>query len=105
MKTYLKNIIFREYNYINNSILSTMLQKDNNSKKILLRYHYRCGKLIANFVNKRFYNEQLKILNNNSGNLVYFNTKNTRNPNGRNSYDEEAIEIAKIIKDNGLDKK
>ena len=93
--------ISKEYNYINNSILSTMLQKDNNSKKILLRYHYRCGKLIANFVNKRFYNEQLKILNNNSGNLVYFNTKNTRNPNGRNSYDEEAIEIAKIIKDNG----
>ena len=35
-----------EYDYVHNSILSTMLRKDNNSKNILLRYHYRCGKKI-----------------------------------------------------------
>ena len=44
-----------EYDYVHNSILSTMLRKDNNSKNILLRYHYRCGRKIASFVNQRFY--------------------------------------------------
>ena len=38
-----------QYDYIHNSILSTMLKKDNNSKNILLSYHYRCGKKIIDF--------------------------------------------------------
>lgn len=89
-----------EYDYVHNSILSTMLKKDNNSKNILLRYHYRCGKKIANFVNQRFYEQQLKLLNDQSGDLVYYNVKNTYNPQFRNSFKEEAAQIAKIIKDN-----
>lgn len=92
--------VSEEYDYVHNSILSTMLKKDNNSKNILLRYHYRCGKKIANFVNQRFYEQQLKLLNENSGDLVYCNVKNTFNPSLRNSYKEEAIQIAKIIRDN-----
>lgn len=90
-----------EYDYVHNSILSTMLRKDNNSKNILLRYHYRCGKKIANFVNQRFYEQQLKLLNEKSGDLVYYSVKNTYNPNARNSYKEEAAQIAKIIINNG----
>ena len=93
--------INEEYDYVHNSILSTMLRKDNNSKNILLRYHYRCGQKIANFVNQRFYGKQLKLLNDNSGDLIYYDIKNTPNPNARNSYREEAYEIAKIIKKNG----
>ena len=89
-----------EYDYVHNSILSTMLRKDNNSKNILLRYHYRCGKKIANFVNQRFYEQQLKLLNNNTGELVYYNVKNAFNPDSRNSYKEEAYQIAKLIKNN-----
>lgn len=89
-----------EYDYLHNSILSTMLRKDNNSKNILLRYHYRCGKKIANFVNQRFYEQQLKLLNESSGDLVYYNVKNTYNPQSRNSFKEEAAQIAKMIKDN-----
>ena len=92
--------ISEEYDYVHNSILKTMLRKDNNSKNILLRYHYRCGKKIASFVNQRFYNQQLKLLNQNAGELTYYNVKNTFNPNARNAYREEAIQIAKIIKDN-----
>lgn len=95
-----KNGIKDEYNYVKNSILSTMLRKDNNSKSILLRYHYRCGAKIANFVNKRFYENQLKLLNKNPGSLIYLDVKNTRNPEYRNSYKEEAYAIAKIIKEN-----
>ena len=90
-----------EYDYVHNSILSTMLRKDNNSKNILLRYHYRCGQIIANFVNQRFYEQQLKLLNQKSGDLVYYNVKNTFDPNARNSYREEAEQIAKIILNNG----
>lgn len=92
--------VSEEYDYVRNSILSTMLRKDNNSKNILLRYHYRCGKKIASFVNQRFYEKQLKLLNENSGDLIYYNVKNSYNPEARNSYKEEAIQIAKIIKDN-----
>lgn len=90
-----------EYDYVHNSILSTMLRKDNNSKNILLSYHYRCGKRIAGFVNQRFYEQQLKLLNENQGELVYFNVKNTANSNARNAYREEAIQIAKIIRTKG----
>lgn len=93
--------ISKEYDYIHNSILSTMLRKDRNSKNILLSYHYRCGNKIANFVNQRFYEEQLKLLNNNPGDLIYYNVKNTFNPGARNSYKEEAFQIAKIIKEKG----
>lgn len=92
--------IKEEYNYVHNSILSTMLSKDKNSKSILLRYHYRCGKKIAGFVNSRFYREQLKLINQNPGHLIYLNVKNTRLPEARNAYKEEAKEIVKIIKEN-----
>lgn len=89
-----------EYDYVHNSILSTMLRKDNNSKNILLRYHYRCGKKIANFVNQRFYEQQLKLLNENAGDLVYYDVQNTYIPSQRNSYREEAAQIVKIISEN-----
>ena len=89
-----------EYDYVRNSILSTMLRKDNNSKSILLSYHYRCGKRIAGFVNQRFYEEQLKLLNKNDGNLTYIDVANTYNPEARNAYDEEARSIVEIIKKN-----
>ena len=89
-----------EYDYVRNSILSTMLRKDNNSKSILLRYHYRCGKRIAGFVNQRFYEQQLKLFNKNEGDLTYVDVHNTYNPESRNAYVEEAKSIVEIIKKN-----
>ena len=73
--------VSEEYDYVHNSILSTMLRKDNNSKNILLRYHYRCGKKIANFVNQRFYGKKLKLLNDKEGDLLYYNIQNTNTSN------------------------
>ena len=90
--------ISKEYDYVSNSILSTMLRKDGNSKSILLSYHYRCGKKIANFVNKRFYEDQLKLLNEKPGSLFYVDVQNRRNPDARNSYIFEARAIVDIIK-------
>lgn len=92
--------IKEEYNYVKNSILSTMLRKDNISKDILLRYHYRCGTRIAKFVNDRFYEKQLKLLNQNEGHLIYCDVKNKFDAENRNSYEQEAKAIVKIIKDN-----
>ncbi len=89
-----------DYDYVHNSILSTMLRKDNNSKSILLRYHYRCGKRIAGFVNQRFYEQQLRLLNSNDGKLTYIDVHNTYNPESRNAYDEEARNIVNVIKKN-----
>ena len=94
----LKYNVSKEYDYVSNSILSTMLRKDKNSKSILLRYHYRCGQKIANFVNKRFYEQKLKLLNDNPGDLVYVDVKNKRNADSRNSYKQEARAIVEIIK-------
>ena len=93
--------IKKEYNYIKNSILSTMLSKDNNSKVILLRYHYRCGKKIAQFVNDRFYEHQLRLYNIKQGNLFYLDVKNTKIPSLRNAYREEANAIVRVIKKYG----
>jgi very-short-patch-repair endonuclease len=89
-----------DYDYIHNSVLSTMLRKDKNSKSILLSYHYRCGKRIAGFVNQRFYEQQLKLLNKNDGNLLYVDVNNTYNPDARNAYVEEAKAIVDVIRKN-----
>ena len=89
-----------DYDYVRNSILSTMLRKDNNSKSILLSYHYRCGKRIAGFVNQRFYEQQLKLFNPNEGELTFIDVKNTYNPEARNAYESEADSIVNLIKEN-----
>lgn len=90
--------IKKEYDYVDNSILSCMTSKDKNSKSLLLRYHYRCGTKIASFPNARYYNDQLKLLNDNPGSLVYVDVHNSKNSIDRNSYLMEATEIVNIIK-------
>lgn len=52
------------YSYKDNSILSIMKAHDKISKRILLSYHYRCGKKIINFSNKRYYQNELKNIKN-----------------------------------------
>ncbi len=49
------------YDYISNSILSTMKAADKVSNRVLLRSHYRCGKKIIGFSNSYFYGKQLRI--------------------------------------------
>lgn len=89
--------IKEDYDYIHNSILSTMLKKDKNSKVILLSYHYRCAKRIANFANNRFYNNQLKLFNKDDGSLEYYLVRNKKIADVRNAYLEEAIQICDVV--------
>jgi len=87
------------YDYIHNSILSTMQAKDENSKRIFLSYHYRCAQKIARFANERFYGQSLNLQNIEAGTLEYHDVKNKPNPQLRNAYDAEAYAIAKLVKE------
>ena len=51
--------ITSDYDYTKYSILDIMRKHDTISKDIMLTYHYRCGRKIIDFSNKRFYNGKL----------------------------------------------
>ena len=91
-----------DYDYCTNSILSIMKSHDKISKDIMLTYHYRCGKKIINFSNKRFYEGKLNLdYLKEEGTLSLLNVKNI-NSNLRNEYYEEAKAIVDYVKRNNL---
>ena len=91
-----------KYNYKNHSILDVMLENDNISKYILLKYHYRCGKKIIGFSNQRYYNNSLNLSSVSSiGELELLNVKN-KNIKLKNEAFEEANEIVNYIERNKL---
>ena len=101
---YLKNefSISNDYDYSKFSILDIMKKHDNISKDIMLTYHYRCGKKIIDFSNKRFYNGKLNLeYLSEEGNLSLLNVKNI-NSRLRNENYEEAKAIIDYIKRNQL---
>lgn len=48
--------VSNKYDYIKNSIYKTFLACDSVSDEILLSYHYRCGKKIIDFNNRKYRN-------------------------------------------------
>lgn len=94
--------ISSDYDYSKYSILDVMRKHDNISKNIMLTYHYRCGKKIIDFSNKRFYNGKLNLeYLSDEGNLYLLNVKNV-NSKLRNENYEEAKAIIDYIKRNEL---
>ncbi|WP_298141131.1 AAA domain-containing protein [Flavobacterium sp.] len=94
--------IDREYDYFNNSILSTYKKIDTISREILLSYHYRCGKKIIEYSNKRFYEERLNLTAvKNSGNVKLISVTNVNQKN-KNAQIEEAQAIINHVKENQL---
>ena len=94
--------ISNDYDYSKHSILDIMRKHDNISKDIMLTYHYRCGRKIINFSNKRFYNGKLNLdYLTDEGNLSLLNIKNI-NSRLRNENYEEAKAIIDYIKRNNL---
>ncbi len=93
------------YNYIQNSIFDVMTANDCVSPRLMLRYHYRCGRKIIDYSNKRYYESMLKTeFSNKEGSLVFLDCKNT-NVEARNSAYEEAdavVEYAKKHQDDDL---
>ncbi len=95
--------IDKTFNYLNNSVLSSMLYRDTFSKNIMLEHHYRCAKKIANFANVRFYGGQLKLDNKEEGVLKYLEVHNVSSNNlDVNANIDEAKTIVDYIKTNNL---
>ena len=92
-----------DYDYTKNSILDVMLNHDSISKNIMLTYHYRCGRKIIDFSNKRFYDSKLNLdYLSAEGSLTFINVKNI-NSKLRNENYEEAKAIVDYVKRNDLD--
>ena len=105
INNYLKNEykISDDYDYSKYSILDIMRIHDNISKDIMLTYHYRCGRKIIDFSNKRFYNNKLNLeYLSNEGNLSLIDVKNMNSKNRNENY-EEAKAIIEYIKRNNLE--
>ena len=91
-----------DYDYCTNSILDIMKNHDKISKDIMLTYHYRCGKKIINFSNKRFYEGKLNLdYLKEDGTLSLIDIKNI-NSKQRNENYEEAKAIIDYIKRNNI---
>jgi hypothetical protein len=79
-----------------------MRQNDPISKDIMLSYHYRCGRKIIDFSNKRFYDNKLNLeYLSEEGNLSLLEVKNI-NSKLRNQNFEEAHAIVEYIKRNNI---
>lgn len=91
------------YSYKDNSILSIMKAHDKISKRILLSYHYRCGKKIISFSNKRYYQNELKTSKINfDGDLNFIDIKNNNSTSMKNQNIDECIGIIDYIKRNDV---
>ncbi|MDR2822788.1 MAG: AAA family ATPase [Acholeplasmatales bacterium] len=98
-----------EYQYRNNSILSSIKKVFPLVPTTLLKEHYRCHPKIINFCNKMFYNNELIVMTKDSGDdpfsIIHTVPGNhgRRNPFGSGYYnDREAEEIYSDITENYL---
>lgn len=94
--------IEKEYDYFNNSILSSYKKIDSISREILLSYHYRCGKKIIDYSNKRFYEQRLNLTAISTNGTVNLLAVTNVNQTNKNAQVEEAQAIVNYIKDNKL---
>jgi hypothetical protein len=79
-----------------------MKNHDKISRDIMLTYHYRCGRKIIDFSNKRFYDGKLNLdYLSDEGTLQLLNVKNM-NSKLRNETYEEAKAIVDYVKRNNL---
>ncbi len=95
--------INEDYDYSTHSILDIMKTHDKISNDIMLSYHYRCGKKIIDFSNKRFYDNKLHLdYIKDEGILTLIDVKNMNSKNKNENY-EEAQAIVDYVKRNNLD--
>jgi superfamily I DNA and/or RNA helicase len=91
-----------EYDYCENSVLSTFKKIDSISREILLSYHYRCGQKIIDYSNKRFYDQRLNLTAVKRAGTVQLLSVNNVNQKHKNGQLEEAVAIVNYIKDHQL---
>lgn len=96
-----KYSIPEDYDYKHNSILDIMRNHDSISQYVLLKYHYRCGKNIIGFSNKKYYDSRLDLTSiKDTGELVWMNVKNVNVADKNEAY-EEAKSVVDYLKRNG----
>ncbi len=74
------------YRYSNHSLLSSLIKLFPNVPKTLLREHYRCHPKIIEFCNKKFYDDQLIVLTEQTGKrqpLIVYKTPPGNHARGR----------------------
>lgn len=91
------------YDYETNSILCTMTTADNISKRVMLAYHYRCGRKIISFSDQYFYGKRLKLdFVPGEGEVTLAHVKNIHQAPFRNSALEEAQSIVDYVQKSHL---
>lgn len=94
----------QRYDYLDNSILSHLLKVDTLSKRILLKYHYRCGRRIISFNNALYYHNELELSHlKKDGGVALFDCPSHQGSSLRHTSLPEALGIVKYIKDNKLE--
>lgn len=81
------------YKYASNSLLSSCIKVFNDAPRTLLKEHYRCHPKIIDFCNKKFYNNQLIILNKNKGKEPLCVYKTAEGNHSRDHYNQRQIDV------------
>ncbi len=86
--------ITQNYDFLQHSLLSSVVATLPNLQKVLLKEHYRCHPKIINFCNKKFYNNELVVMtkdNNEKDILKVY--KSTEGNHARGKYNQREISI------------
>lgn len=106
--------VLKEYIYNDNSLLSSIKQVFPKAPVTLLKEHYRCHPTIINFLNQKFYDNELiimtKVIEQEPIELIQLVSGNhaRKNPNGSGLYSQREIDEVKsylnqnLIKDLGI---
>ena len=86
------------YDFLEQSLLSSVIATLPNVPKVMLKEHYRCHPKIIGFCNKRFYNNELIILSEDKGENDVIQTFVTQKGNhARGHYNQREIDV--IVKE------
>lgn len=106
------NIIFKNYNvsnaycYHKHSLLSSIMDIFPDIHHVLLKEHYRCHPQIIEFCNRKFYNNQLIVLTNDSVNnpnpLIVYQTVDGKHAHNRSNQRQIDVIAKEIIQNQNL---
>lgn len=96
------------YDYVNNSLLKSVINLMPDIPNTLLREHYRCHPKIINFCNQKFYDGRLIIMTTDNGEKDTLSVYKTKKGNHkRGHYSQRQIDVIKeeVISEYNLDMK
>lgn len=109
-KLAVKYRVTSEYVYNNNSLLGSVKQVFNQAPVTLLKEHYRCHPTIINFLNQKFYDNELIVMTSNTMKqpieLIQLVSGNhaRKNPNGSGMYSQREVdEVITYLKQHKMD--